>query len=76
MFSYKKRFFTKRIKAIGHKWDQNSDRMDVYHLDGSITSIAEWKHYDLYLDKDWVSFTKKQMEKEARQKIDLEVDHE
>lgn len=48
-FRYKRRFFTKTIVASGHRWHQESDRMDVYHKDGSITSIAEWKKHTLYL---------------------------
>ena len=72
-FKFKKTLFTKTIKAVGHRWDKESDRMDVYHENGSITSIAEWRKYTLYLGTDWVLFTKKQMEKESGQKIDLAV---
>lgn len=56
---------------MGHKYHPDLNRMDVYHEDGSITSIANWGKYDLRLGNDWVLFTKKQMEKESGQKIDL-----
>lgn len=47
--------------------------MDVYHVDGSITSISQWSKYDLRLGTDWVSFTKKSMEKESGQQVQLAV---
>jgi hypothetical protein len=73
-FRYKKKFFSKVIKAVGHRWDKDSDRMDVYHLNGSITSIAKWSTYNLYLGTDWVLFTKNAMEKESGQNVKLAVD--
>lgn len=72
-FKYKKFFFYKSIKSIGHKYLPDLNRMDVFHEDGSITSIANWSKYDLRLGTDWVAFTKSQMEKESGQKIDLAV---
>lgn len=72
-FKYKRFLFAKTIKASGHRYDHEHHRMDVYHSDGSITSIPQWDKYTLYLGTDWVLFTKKQMEKEAGQKIDLAV---
>lgn len=73
VFSFRRWFFWKKIKAIGHRYDSNSNRMDVYHTDGSILSLADWNKYDLKLGTDWVLFTKKQMEKESGQKIDLDL---
>ena len=70
-FKYKKRGLWKTIKASGHKFYPEMDRMDVFHQDGSITSIAKWSNYDLFLGTDWVLFTKKEMEKESGQKIEL-----
>lgn len=70
-FTFKRRFFKKSIKAKGHRYDREIDRMDVYHEDGSITSIARWSQCTLYLGIDWVLFTKKQMEKEAGQPVNL-----
>lgn len=70
-FKYRKGLFYKTIQAAGHKFHPDLNRMDVFHADGSITSIAEWSKYDLRLGVDWVLFTKKEMEKESGQKIDL-----
>lgn len=72
-FVYRRRLFWKSIKATGHRLDKELDRMDIFHEDGSITSLSQWSKYDLKLGTDWVLFTKKQMEKEAGQKIDLAV---
>lgn len=75
-FKFKRFFITRTIKSIGHRYDQENKRMDVYHSDGSITSIPKWDQCTLYLGTDWVLFTKKQIEKEAGQKINLEVGNE
>jgi hypothetical protein len=73
-FKYKKGLFSKTILAMGHRLDKDTNRMDVYHVDGSITSIAEWSKYNLYLGTDWVLFTKREIEKESGQKIELAVE--
>jgi len=72
-FVYRRRMLWKSLKATGHRLDRELDRMDIFHEDGSITSLSQWSKYDLKLGTDWVLFTKKQMEKEAGQKIDLAV---
>jgi hypothetical protein len=72
-FRYKKRFITRTINSIGHRYEREINRMDVYHEDGSITSLANWDKYDLYLGTDWVLFTKKEMEKESGQAVTLNV---
>jgi len=73
-FKYRKRGLWKCVKSIGHKLHPELDRMDIYHEDGAITSISQWSKYDLRLGTDWVLFTKKQLEKEAGQKVELSVD--
>jgi hypothetical protein len=72
-FKYRKSWFFKSISAIGHRYDKEIDRMDVYHENGSITSLSKWSNYDLFLGVDWVLFTKEQMEKESGQDIKLKV---
>ena len=61
-FQYKRYFFKNKIKAIGHKFHPEYNRMDVFHEDGSITSIPKWDQCHLYLGTDWVLHTTKQME--------------
>lgn len=75
-FKYKKGLIGRTIVACGHRYDKEMNRMDVYHLNGAITSIAEWHKYTLHLGTDWVLFTKTRMEKESGQKVDLNVDTE
>ena len=70
-FKFRKFLFKKSISAVGHKYQAELNRMDVFHVDGSITSLASWSKYDLFLGTDWVLYTKKQMEKESGQKIEL-----
>ena len=76
MFKCKKGLFWKKIKAIGHSLQAEVDRMDIYHANGSVTSLSGWSKYDLHLGTDWVLFTKKQIEKESGQKINLDVESE
>lgn len=71
-FKYR-RFLPKKIKAIGHKFHSDLDRMDVFCEDGSLVSIPKWSQCYLYLGSDWVLYTKKQMEKEAGQVVPLNI---
>lgn len=72
-FKYKKTagLFWKKIKATGHRFDKDIDRMDVFHENGAISSIGQWSKYDLELGADWVLYTKEQMEKESGQQVKL-----
>lgn len=63
-----------RVKIIGHKATPELDRMDLYHKNGSITSISGWSKCDLRLGKDWVLATKELMEKESGQDVKLNKD--
>jgi hypothetical protein len=71
-FTYKK-LLKHTLTAVGHRYDPTFDKMEVYHQDQSITIIAEWRKCELSLSKDWVQFTKSQMEKESGQTIKLNV---
>lgn len=72
-FTYKRFFIKKKIKAVGHKYIENMDRMDVFLTNGGVYSISQWAKYDLKLGSDWVLFTKNQMEKESGQKLNLDL---
>lgn len=72
-FRYKKKFFWKKIQARGHKYHESVDRMDVFHTDGSVTSIPKWSNFYLRLGKDWVIFTQNKMQNESGQNIKLNV---
>lgn len=74
IFKFKRWFIWKKVKVIGHRTDKDLNRMDLYLPDGSIYSIPEWSKCSLYLGKDWLLFTKNQMEKESGQPIKLAVE--
>jgi hypothetical protein len=61
------------VTVIGHRVDKELNRADLFLPDGSILSIPSWDKCELYLGTDWVLFSKKQMEKEARQPVTLNV---
>ncbi len=71
---YRRGWFWKSVTVIGHKFQQDYNRMDCFLPDGSIFSVGNWDKYDLRLKTDWVLATKKQMEKESGQDIKLTVD--
>jgi len=65
-FKYKRNFFYKTLKnAIGHNYDVNSDRMDVY-FDDKIISLPKWSECTLILGQDFILKQKKDIEKESR----------
>jgi hypothetical protein len=59
---------------IGHRFDKDQDKMVVYYRNGSVKEIAKWSQCEVFLDTDWVIFTKTQMEKEANTSVKLSVD--
>ena len=73
IFKFKKKWFWKSIKVIGHNLQPELNRMDLFLEDGGVYSIGEWSKYDLRLGTDWVAHTKKQMEAESGQDIKLNV---
>jgi hypothetical protein len=56
----------------GHVLNQELNRMDLHLKRGGIVSITKWSEYDLRLGADWLLATKKQLEKEASQNINLD----
>lgn len=58
--------------VVGHRLDKDTDKMDLFFEDGTILSIGKWSGYSMKLGKDWVIATKKRIEKEAGQNINLE----
>ena len=57
------------LKAKGHNYIHEMDRMEVMLADGGIFSIAKWSECTLKLGLDWEVLIKAQMEKEAGQPI-------
>jgi len=69
----KKNWFWQSYRVVGHNLNIELNRMDLFFEDGSLKSLAEWSKYDIELGVDWVLFTKKQMETEAGQPVQLRV---
>jgi hypothetical protein len=68
-FTYRRRFFWKTLVVEGHRFEKETNRMELFFKDGSVLSISQWSKYDLKLGTDWVLAVKKQMEKEAGQPV-------
>ena len=74
VFKYRRRFFWKKIKAVGHYYEADMDKMTVYLEKGGLISIPRWKEYYVSLGDDFTLYTKKQMETQSGQKVDLKRD--
>lgn len=72
-FKFKRRLFWKTLKATGHNYLKDMDKMDVFLVGGGIYSIPNWSKYHLKLEKDWVLFVQKDMEKKTGSSINVEV---
>lgn len=66
-FTFKKRWFYKTIKAKGHHYAVDEDRMDVFLAsDEGIFSIPKWSEYTLKLGSDFILFSKQKVKDEAQ----------
>lgn len=72
-FTWKKRFFWKTIKVIGHGYDEKQNKMILYMPDGAIREISEWNKCEVSLKSDWVLAIKKDAESKAGITIPLAV---
>lgn len=54
---------------IGHIYDQTQDKMVCFRKDGGIQEIKHWSQCEIILDKDWVEFTKAELNKAAKQTV-------
>lgn len=70
-FKYKKGWFWKTETIIGHQLQIEANRMDLFYADGTILSVGGWDQCDLSLGKDWIEYTKAQMEEESGADIKL-----
>lgn len=65
IFKYKRRFVYKKIKeVIGHSYDIDTDRMDVFKKD-MVISIPKWSECQLELGSDFLLFEKQNINAEA-----------
>lgn len=71
IFTYRRKFFWKKIQVIGHKLEDNT--MVLYTENGGIETIPNWDQYSLKLGVDWVLAVKSKMESESGVDIKLAV---
>ena len=64
-FKYKRKWFWKTEKVVGHSYQENQDKMCLYYEDGSVKEIVKWSNCAVKLGADWVRVTQKKMEREA-----------
>jgi hypothetical protein len=52
-FKFKRRWFFKTIKVIGHRYQQENDKMTLFTVNGGIHEVPNWKDCECILGKDW-----------------------
>lgn len=72
-FKWKKRFFWKKIKVIGHRYEADQNKMVLFLENGAVTEIKNWRNCEVFLGQDWVMAKKKEMEQQAGSSIPLNV---
>lgn len=72
-FKYRRGWFWKTLKVMGHNLEKDNDKMIVYFQDGSLYGIHKWSECDLRLGTDWFTQRKKEMEVAAGQKIPMNI---
>ena len=72
-FKYKRKWFWKTEKVVGHAYQENQDKMCLYYEDGSVRELAEWSKCECKLGTDWVRAIQKKMEREAGVQVPVNV---
>ena len=70
-FKFKRKWFWKSIRVVGHSLDQTQDKIVLFKKDGSVEEIPHWKDCSVRLGTDWVLSVKTNMEKQSGQKINV-----
>lgn len=73
VFNYRRNYFWKSHKVVGHQYDAPQDKMILFSDDGSVREIANWKDCEVKLGVDWVLAQKKALEAQAGQPISVQV---
>ncbi len=73
-FKYRRRWLWKVECVIGHAYDSNQDKMQLFYADGGIKELCKWKNCEVSLGVDWVLAIKRSMEQKAGQPIQLAVE--
>jgi hypothetical protein len=72
-FRWKRFFFWHSRRVVGHKYEDEQDKMCLYFPDGSLEEITDWTRCAAKLGTDWVLMVKAALEKEAGQAVPVNV---
>ncbi len=73
LFRWKRKIFWNYTKIVGHKYDENQDKMILYYKNGSLREIKKWADCEVLLKTDWVLAVRSKMEQESGQTVKLNV---
>ena len=66
-FKWRKGFFWKKKKVVGHKYQEDQNKMLLYLNNGGLHEISNWSQCECKLGIDWVLAVKDQIKEEAGQ---------
>jgi len=66
-FRWKYKYFWHKLKVMGHKYEEDQNKMVLFIPDGGIREIARWSSCECSLGVDWALATKEQIKEEAGQ---------
>ena len=66
-FKYRRKFFWRKFKVTGHKFEKEQNKMVLFFTDGSLREISNWNECEIALGVDWVLASKEQIKEEAGQ---------
>jgi hypothetical protein len=70
-FAWRRRFFWKSLKVMGHRYEKDQNKMVLFFEDGSVRELKEWTSCEVFLRQDWVLARKKQMESDSGLNVPL-----
>ncbi len=73
IFHWRRFFFWKKVKIVGHNYDEKFNKMILYYKNGSIREIKKWNNCEVFLKTDWVLAVKSKMEVESGQNLKLNM---
>jgi len=64
---------TKRHTVVGHRLDQNQDKLVLFLPDGGVMEVSHWRDKEMTLGADWVLAQKRALEVQAGQPIPINL---
>jgi len=66
-------WFWRSKDVVGHRIDLQFNRLDMFLFpSGALLSLGNPGDYDIYLGQEWLAVTKKNVEKDAGQPVNVE----